>query len=260
MNSERPPGTLVPAEEVQIIDTHLIPSHDPFVVYWDITDLSLFPSNVSTSCLSIMNTQYPAIASSVTAQSYSPLTSRPTSSLPDHGDQPHSLPNAVIAEVAVGATTVFIAIVFPICLVFRYQRRRRRLRARPRPDLLGDGLGELDATHTQTFKRWFGKKWRAELGPGEGGTRTELDGRGLARNGPIFELDSVSIPESIGKPDAVGHNRTAGDDAEERTQKEEVSAREYLSEDPDEAGLASPASTRLTVATPNLVSPLGSDQ
>jgi hypothetical protein len=128
---------------------------EPVSVYWQSSDLSLFPSAYATSLASAMNVPFLS------------ATSPTSSTLPTR--TPEAL--SVGAKAGIGVGAFFGVAIIAGALVFVSLRRRKRQKSMQHPD-----LPEMNGQDSG-FKRMFAGKWRAEV---DGSSKpVEIDSRNV---------------------------------------------------------------------------------
>ncbi|KAK5628955.1 hypothetical protein RRF57_004670 [Xylaria bambusicola] len=158
--------------------------HSPILAAWELTDLSLFPSEVSSRKSSIA--EYGWVASSTSAVTSVPLASiSGTSTLApqDSNSDSISLNHGVIAGIVVAAIA-FVG--FALASIYAYRRLRRHQRQN-RPG----GMGTVLPVNRGT---WLENAWRAEMSSPATSSQLpthEARNQGSEKQTPI-ELDSGS--------------------------------------------------------------------
>jgi hypothetical protein len=150
----------------------------PLTVFWESSDLSLFPSAYAASLASLIGVT--STMPTTTPPSMSSATSTPQPVNPaSTGSRGGSLSTGAKAGIGVGATLGFILIA-TLATLFLLRRRRY-----PQPLTVPEVSGE-----TSGFKRFVGGKWRAEAEVKE--KPIEIDSRNVrVIPGPPVELDAT---------------------------------------------------------------------
>lgn len=163
----QPPTTLVSGQALA----------RPLIVYWQSSDLYLFPSEYASSLASVIKVSFGTTATTPSNNTTSVSARPPT----DANNKGPSLSPGAIAGIAIGIGALIISSIVILLYLWRRRKQRQRLQHPDVPEMEGSSRG---------LKRFMGGKWRAET---DGTSQPVEAGSTSVRiiPGPPVELDGT---------------------------------------------------------------------
>jgi hypothetical protein len=152
----------------------------PFVVYWQSSDLSKFPSDYASSIALMINVPFGDLTTTASAPPSPPTPPTPPPPPTNPSNRSSGLKPGAIAGIAVGVVMLVISSVV-LGLYFWRRRKQQRLQHTDAVELEGSSRG---------LKHFVGGKWRAE----QDGTSQPVEAGSTSVKiipGPPVELDST---------------------------------------------------------------------